>query len=220
MATPLVVPTKNPGEFFIPSLNKTFSQVELREDDAYDTVELNTGLLAKGAEFQLFQNVQNKNEQHTNMPQPRRIQSGDELTVFRIGVHPREARGNDMSVFTDYRKVIGNAQLELKFNRRLITSGPVVKYPSGYGLYGFSNEAAGAGQAAASIGMPSMAAAPVLVVPQVLKDTDDIYMKIRFPDAAWLPVVTGGTAYTAPTLGAELLVSGFLRGLVKSPLGK
>jgi hypothetical protein len=211
----IATPTGNPGELYIPALGKKFQQVELREDDVYDTIQIPGATIAAGTEFELFRDIQGKNEQHTNLPQSRRIQAGDEVAVFRIGVHPREALGNVLSTTVDSRKVFGNAHFILKFNRRVISDGPAIKYPSGYGLSGFSNEVAAAGVNAISVGVPSVAAAPTLFVPQQLKDNDDILCKLRFPDAAgWF------AAYAPPTITTAFPVSVFLRGVIKAPLGK
>lgn len=210
----VAIPTKNPGELYIPALGKTFQQVELREDDVYDTIQMEAGAVAAGKEYQFFRNVEDKNEQHTNIPQPRRIAAGDEVAVFRIGIHPREAQGDVLPLTLDIKKVFGNAHLILKFNKRIITDGPAIKYPSGYGLSGSSNEVAAAGIAFHSVGVPSVAAAPTLFVPQQLKDDDDIACKLRFPDAAWV------ADYVVPTTAGDLLISMFLRGVIKSPLGK
>lgn len=216
---PIAVPGQNPGEIYIPALGKSFQQVELREDDEYDTVALASGAIAAGTELNLFRDIQDKNEQHTNIPQPRRIAAGDEVAVFRIGVHPREANGNQVPTLVDIKKVVGNCHVWVQFNRRVITTGPLVRYPSGYGLSGFSNAVAAAGLEAASIGVPSVAAAPTLFVPQQLKDNDDIIAKLRFPDAQWLTdIIAGG--YVVPTLAAEVGLSMYLRGVIKSPLGK
>lgn len=210
----IAVPTKNPGELYIPALGKTFQQVELREDDVFDTIQMVAGAIAAGTEYQFFRNVEDKNEQHTNIPQPRRIAAGDEVAVFRIGVHPREAQGNVLPATTDVKKVFGNAHLILKFNKRIITDGPAIKYPTGYGLSGSSNEVAAAGIAFHSVGVPSVGASPTLFVPQQLRDDDDITAKLRFPDASWV------TGYVVPTTAGDLLISLFLRGVIKSPLGK
>jgi hypothetical protein len=217
MSQPIAIPTKNPGELFIPALGKAFQQVELREDDVYDTVQLAGALANVEAEF--FRDNQGKNEQHTNMAQSRRIQSGDEVAVFRIGVYPRLSLGTAHALVTDLKMVIENSHFILQFNRRLITSGPTVKYPTGYGLSGFSDGAPAAptpGVSALSIGVPSVAAAPTLFVPQQLRENDDIHCKLRFPAASW------ATSYTAPTIAAApgIAVTTFLRGVIKSPLGK
>ncbi len=215
----IAVPGSKPGEIFIPALGKSFQQVELREDDVYDSVAQVAGAIAAGTELEVFRDIQNKNEQHTNIPQSRRIQAGDEVAVFRVGIHPREAHGNTVPSLVDLKKVFGNSQLLLQFNRRLITSGPTIKYPSGYGVSGSSNGVAAAGLETFSVGVPSVAAAPTLFVPQQLRDNDDIICKIRYPDAQWLAVAQGGT-YTGPTLAGAICLTVFLRGVIKAPLGK
>lgn len=212
----IAVPTGNPGELFIPALGKKFQQVELREDDVYDTVQVATGPVTAGTEYEFFRDLQNKNEQHTNLPQARRIQAGDEVAVFRIGLYPRNRLGATPAAMGDILQIVDNAHFILKFNRRVITDGPALKYPTGYGVSGFSNTAAAVGQEAVSLGVPSIAAAPTLFVPQQLKDNDDIICKLRFPAAAW------ATNYNDPSLaGADgVAMTTFLRGVIKSPLGK
>lgn len=208
---PVAVPTKNPGEVYIPALGRSFQQVELREDDVFDTVLIASGSQAAGVRYIYFRDIDNKNEQDCNLPQSRRIQAGDEVAVFRIGLHPREAVGNTLPIFADYRKVVSGGALEVKFNRRIITQGPVIKYASGYGLAGFSDET---GATAVSIGIPSQAAAPTLFVPQQLKDNDDLSGILTFPDAAWI------SGYAVPVLGGSLRLTLFLHGVMKAPLGK
>lgn len=215
MQSQIAVPTKNPGEVFIPALGRSFQQVELREDDVYDTIAVLAGAQAAGTEYIFFRDIANKYENDTNLPQSRRINAGDEVAVFRVGLHPRESVGNTLPAFADYRKIFSTASLEVKFNRRVITEGPAIKYPTGYGLGGFSDET---GATAVSVGVPSSAAAPTLFVPQQLKDNDDLNGRLRFPDgSAWL---SSTITYTAPTLAGAVRVSLFLHGVMKAPLGK
>lgn len=214
---PIAVPTKNPGEVFIPALGKSFQQVELREDDVYDTIAVASGAQTAGTEYIYFRDIANKFEQDTNLPQTRRINAGDEVAVFRVGLHPRETLGNTLPVFNDYRKIFSTSVLEVKFNRRLITEGPSIKYPTGYGLAGFSDET---GATAVSVGVPSAAAAPTLFVPQQLKDNDDLSGKLRFPEGNQSAVFIAAASYTAPTLAGAVRVSLFLHGVMKAPLGK
>ena len=206
----IAIPTNKPGEVYIPALGKTFQQIELREDDIYDTV-LVTAASQSNTTYTFWRDIANKELQDTNLPSTRRIQSGDEVAVFRIGVHPRECVGNTLPVFADYRKIIGTAHLEVKFNRRPITAGPVVKYPSGFGMGGYSDET---GATAVAIGVPSVAAAPTLFVPQQLKDDDDLNATMKFFTADWI------IGYTAPVTAGTLRVTLFLHGVMKNPLGK
>lgn len=208
---PVAIPGKDPGEVIIPALGRSFKQIELREDDIYDTVEVASGSLTAGTELILFRDLTNKNEQHTSLKASRRIPSGDEAAVFRVGVYPRGAVGNSVPVFADLKKITENAVLDLSFNRRMVTQGPALKYQSGYGIGGSSTESGATGFA---IGVPSAAAAPTLFVPQQLKDDDDINGKLRFPGGSWT------TSYAVPVLAGNNAVTVFLHAVIKSPLGK
>ena len=204
---PVAVPGKEPGEVVIPALGRSFKQIELREDDIYDTVQVASGSISAGTELVLFRDLTDKNEQHTSLKASRRIPAGDEAAVFRVGVHVRQALGNDVPATSDHLKLYENGLFDLKFNRRQVTIGPLLKYQSGYGL-------AGNASGTTSNGVPSAAAAPTLFVPQQLKDDDDINGKFIFPGGAWI------TSYTAPSLGARNILSAFLHSVIKSPLGK
>lgn len=204
---PIAIPGKEPGEVIIPALGRSFKQIELREDDIYDTVQRASGSVSAGTELVMFRDLTDKNAQHTSLKASRRIPAGDEAAVFRVGVHVRQYLGNDGPTTPDLLKLYENGILELKFNRRQVTEGPLLKYQSGYG---FAGNATGT----ASNGVPAATAAPTLFVPQQLKDDDDINGKLIFPDAAWI------TSYTAPTLAARNIISVFLHAVIKSPLGK
>jgi hypothetical protein len=205
------MPGKEPGEVFIPALGRSFKQIELREDDTLDTVQQGSGSISAGTELVMFRDLADKNEQHTSLKASRRLPSGDEMAVFRIGWHPRGANGNDLLAVADARKLSENFVLVCKFNRRLVSEGPVIKYQSGYGLVVYGVET---GAGSHSNGVPSAAAAPTLFVPQQLKDDDDINVTLRSPGAAWI------TSYTAPSLAGRVLQTVFLHGIIKSPLGK
>lgn len=214
---PIAVPGKNPGEVMIPALGKSFQQIELREDDVHDAILILSGSIGAGAEYILFRDLTAKNEQHTSLTMTRRINAGDEAAIFRIGVHPRGAVGNATAVFPDLKKILENGILRIQFNRRLITEGPMIKYQSGYGIGGYSDET---GTSSVTVGVASAAAAPTLFVPQQLQDNDDLNCKIRFPDAQWVTNTASASAYTTPSLSAQCVVSCFLHGVLKAPLGK
>lgn len=204
---PVAVPGKEPGEVIIPALGRSFKQIELREDDIFDTVQQGSGSIAAGTELVLFRDLSDKNEQHTSLKASRKLPAGDEAAIFRVGVHVRQALGNDVPTTSDHMKIYENGVLDLKFNRRQVTFGPLLKYQSGYGL-------AGNASGTTSNGVPSAAAAPTLFVPQQLNDSDDINGLLKFPGGAWI------TSYTAPSLGARNIITAFMHSVIKSPLGK
>lgn len=208
---PIAVAGKNPGEIFIPALGRSFTQVELTEDDISDSVQQGSGSVSAGTSLKLWDSTTDKNRQHSSLGQVHRISAGEEAAVFRVGVHPRGAFGNTVPTFNDLKKITETGSLELKFNRRVITSGPILKYQSGYGIGGHSDET---GVNAFSVGVPSAAAAPTLFVPQQLKDTDDLNGTLDFLNAAWI------TSYAVPVLDGRNVITVFLRAVIKMPLGK
>lgn len=208
----VVQPTGQPGELFIPSINKTIRQVEWREDDFYDTVLITAAAQTPGTSYDFFStNLDTKRAQHSNIRTQRKIPEGNELVLFRIGLHPRGYTGNAEAVFNDIKKIAENAIFRFLLGDRLVTEGPMIKYQSGYGL---SAATTTNGASAVSVGVPSQAAAPVLLVPQEIKSSDELNGSLRFEASSWV----AGYADTTPS--AFVAVTAFLHGFIKKPLGK
>lgn len=212
MASPIAIPGKNPGELYLPQLNKTIAQTESREDDVYDTVEQLSGAATAGTKLSAFKTITNKNNQHTNLTTIRRIAAGDEFFMNRVGCHVRQAMGNTVAVDSDVILAAENMDLSFKLGRRLVTEGPLLKYQSGYGVVGMTNRNA---TGIVTIGVASYAAAPQLLVVQPVTDTDDLIADIFINDNSW---INGGSAM--PTFTNKTYVTVFLHGVIKSPLGK
>jgi hypothetical protein len=216
----VVQATGKAGELFIPALGRTIRQVEWREDDIYDTVVVTGAAQTPGTSYDFFStNLDTKRGQHSNVRTQRRIASDNELVMFRAGLHPRGYMGNALAVFADIHKVAENAIFRLLLGDRLVTEGPMIKYQSGYGLSGFSGAATTVAattinNSPVSVGVPSQAAAPVLLVPQEINSQDELNGSLRFESAAWV----SGYADTTPS--AIVGVSCFLHGFIKKPLGK
>lgn len=216
MPTPIVQPTGKPGELNIPALGKTIRQVEWREDDIYDTVLVTAAAQTPGTSYDFFAvNLDTKKPQHANVRNLRRIASDNELVMFRIGLHPRGYVGNAEGAFADIKKVAENGIFKFSLGDRLVAEGPAIKFQSGYGLGGFAATTANnTTQGAISFGVPSAAAAPVLLVPQEITSADELNGSLRFESAAWV------SGYVDTTPGAVVGMSCFLHGFIKKPLGK
>lgn len=203
------------GELFIPALGKAIKLVEWREDDFYDTVT--TGAVnaastpAAGTSLEFFRDLASKNLQHTNLRTSRRIPAGSEFIMSRIGVVPAQASGNVVYTPADTEKVAYGATLTFKINDRLVSEGPLYKYQSGYGVTGSTTQN---NTGLATIGVPSAAAAPNLMVAQPIMDDDDLVATIDFKSADWL------TGYAQPTFTAGLPITLSLHGFIKKPQGK
>lgn len=189
--------------------------VEWREDDFYDTVctadpSAVAAAITAGASFEFFRDLANKNLPHTNLRTARRIPAGSEFIMSRIGVVPNQAFGNVTPSPTDITKLVYAATLSFKINDRLISEGPLYKYQSGYGVTGSTTENA---TGYVTVGVPSAAAAPTLMVAQPVQDNDDLQCTMDVKSNSWQ---TGAVLPTIKGIAVTLILHGF----IKKPQGK
>lgn len=210
---------KEAGTLFIPALNRTIKLVEWREDDFYDTVVVGTtgdvtaaaALLTAGASFEFFRDLANKNLPHTNLKTARRIPAGSEFIMSRIGVVPNQAYGNNLVTDDAIIKLAFACTLTFKINDRLVSEGPLYKYQSGYGVTGSTTRNA---TGVVTIGVPSAAAAPTLMVAQPVQDDDDLMGTIDVKSNTWTSA--NAVLPTVVATGITLM----LHGYIKKPQGK
>lgn len=210
---PLLQPTGNAGEYFIPALGQTVKLVKWKEDDYYDTVYRALGAIAAGTKLKFFTDtVTSKNLQHTNLAQQRRINSGSDMVMSRIGVLIAQAVGNVVADGDDVLKCAYAGSIQFKIGKeRIVAEGPLVKFQSGLGMTGATTQN---DHGVFTTGVPSAAAAPQLLVAQPIKDGDDLYADLTFEDGTGL-----NAAYVMPTTVRALAFTIFLHGLIKDPTG-
>jgi hypothetical protein len=201
---------------------------DFREGDKYDTIAIPFGLQTWGTEFIFFQNIQNKRFLDTNLKTPSKLSAGESMVLDRIGLYVRSAAGAVMTLPHDFKQVVDNAYYRLDINDILQDEGPAVKFPSGYGLYGQTNEA---DQGVLSVGVPATASAARLVKKQLLNQNHELRGILRFDSRQWLvaaaPFITAEQAtadFTTVAPGSEdqgvVLVTNFLHGLIRSAVTK
>lgn len=203
------------GSLFIPALGKAIKLVEWREDDFYDTVVTGdvsaaAATVTAGTSLEFFRDLASKNLQHTNLRTSRRIPAGSEFIMSRIGVVPNQAFGNVMASPTDLVKHCYAATLTFKINDRLVSEGPLYKYQSGFGITGSTTQN---DTGLATIGVPSAAAAPNLMVAQPVQDDDDLVATIDYKSNSW---ATNAVMPSVKAIGITLSLHGF----IKKPQGK
>lgn len=203
---------------------------DFREGDKYDTVVLPTGALAFGAEFIFFQDIQNKRSTDTNLKTPSKLSAGESMVLDRIGLSIRSSTGVAFPAPQDYKTVFDNAFYRLEINGLLQDEGPAIKFPSGYGLYGQTNEN---GQGIVSVGVPATASAARLVKKQLLNQNHELRGFLRFDPRGWLttgvgapfsvgaatPVITVQSSQATPE-NCGLLVINWLHGLIRAAVSK
>lgn len=201
---------------------------DFREGDKYDTVAIPFGLQAWGTEFIFFQNIQNKRFLDTNLKTPSKLSAGESMVLDRIGLYVRSAQGQLETTPHDFKQVVDNAYYRLDINDILQDEGPAVKFPSGYGLYGQTNETL---QGVLSVGVPATASASRLVKKQLLNQNHELRGVLRFDARGWLVSAQGPfttqtqatASFTSAFPDTEIgcvLVTNFLHGLIRSAVTK
>lgn len=204
---------------------------DFREGDKYDTIAIPTGTIGAGTEFLFFQDIQGKRETDTNLRTPSKLSAGESMVLDRIGLYVRSSTGVAFPAPQDVKSIMDNAFYRLEINSLLQDEGPAIKFPSGYGLYGQTNES---GQGIVSVGVPATASASKLLKKQLLNQNHEIIGRLLFSQRPWLtagatplfasaaavnPVITTQAATDPPT-NAAVLVTNYLHGLIRAAVSK
>jgi hypothetical protein len=206
---------------------------DFREGDKYDTIAIPTGQIQAGTEFTYFNNLQGKNSTDTNLRTPSKLSAGESMVLDRIGLHVRLSTGTAFPPPADIKTVLENSFYRLKINDILQDEGPAIKFPSGYGLYGQTNEN---GQGIVTNGVPATASTARLVKKQLLNQNHELDGRLRFDQRQWLTSTVLGPApfpvagselavitvqtSSSPPANAAVLVTNFLHGLIRAAVSK
>lgn len=199
--------TKEPGVFYDDVLGKYIKIVEWSQGDRYDTVVTASGAVTAGTSKNFFRSLTDKEKLDGNFPSPRRVLSnGEEMILERVGVYCPLSLGNTVVAPADIKKAAEGFYLSVKLDRKEICDGPAMRFPTGYGLAGQTNET---GAGIVSIGVPSVLAAPKLARAHELNMDSDVDATGVWYDRVW-------DATNMPTLGSKVYHRLHLIGLFKS----
>lgn len=216
----------NPGRFLDTGSGQVLNIAEYREDDKYDTIVIyGDGILsasyAAGKQFVFFRDIAKKQLIDTNFTQPSRLGAGEKMVVDRIGISlPNVAPTLSADPDGDWDRWIGDdvatiadcAHLLINVNSLLLTSGPLIKYASGYGLSG--------GFVNTNLGVPSPAAVGRLVKTQTLTENHEVIGYLTFYDRSWADY-DSTQKVEFPTFDSDaLFVKCWLHGLFKTAVNK
>lgn len=210
-----------PGKFIDAITGAVYDISEMREGDKWDTIVIDYGAIAAGAEYYFFRDVSRKRLVDTNFTQQSRLSAGEQVIINRIGAQIALAGGNVTPRPDDVKKVAENAFLRIEVNQLLQAEGKLVTFNSGYGLSGMTQET---DQGVIGIGVPATASAAKLLRTQLLTDKHEVLGYLRFYDRNWLATYStyyeDNPAEKMPTLRDPLLVVCYLHGLIKSAVSK
>jgi len=101
------------------------------------------------------------------------------MIIDRLWAYVPSSCGNTNPTPTDLKKIADNGYVKFQVNRKDVAEGPMIMFPSGYGVYGSTTEnAAGI----VSNGVPSVAAAPKLKREQYITSDHDLDAVLKFYD--------------------------------------
>ena len=212
--------TDETGVYEIEGLGTRIRLLEWRAGAFYDTVQFaSDGVAAQspGAQQYLFQNLQNKNRQFTNLDNNAgRLPALNELITNRVGAHILQSFGNTVISDADIIKFAHAAYMRVSVNQtRIIYDEPLYCAQSGFGITGSTTRN---NTGVVTIGVPSAAAAPQLLVAQPIGPNDSIGTDsyIVLYNNNW---ITGSNPAggTMPTLATSVFCTVFLDGLIKKP---
>lgn len=201
---------------------------DFREGDKYDSIAIDTGNIVAGTEFLFFQDVQQKRLLDTNLKTPSKLSAGESMVLDRIGLYMRTGVGIAFPPPQDFKTVYDGAYFKLEINGILQDEGPAIKFPSGYGLYGMTNES---GQGIVSLGVPATASAARMVKKQLLNQNHELLGTLRFDTRPWLTSGSSGfwsatgiipaiTVQTTADEDAGVVVMCLLHGLIRAAVTK
>ena len=205
--------TDETGVYEIEGLGTKIRLLEWRAGAFYDTVAFAAGVQSPGAQQFLFQNLQNKNRQFTNLDNNAgRLPALNELITNRVGAHIVQSFGNTVSTDADIIKMAHAAYMRVSVNQtRIIYDEPLFCAQSGFGVTGSTTRN---NTGVVTIGVPSAAAAPQLLVAQPIGPNDSIGTDsyIVLYANSWTTPAGG-----MPTFANQVPVTVFLDGLIKKP---
>lgn len=216
--------TDETGVYEIEGLGTKIRLLEWRAGSFYDSLQFQQGAQQAGTQQQLFQNLQNKNRQFSNLDNNAgRLPALNELITNRVGAHLLQAFGNTVISDSDIIKFAHAAYMRVSVNQtRLIFDAPLYTAQSGYGVTGSTTRN---NTGVVTVGIPSAAAAPQLLVAQPIGPNDSIgtdsYVTLYNNNWILNTQINGNPASilggTLPTFDTAVFTTVFLDGLVKKP---
>jgi hypothetical protein len=220
--------TDETGVYEIEGLGTKIRLLEWRAGSFYDSISFTSDGVtpqAAGSQQQLFQNLNGKTRQFSNLDNNAgRLPALNELITNRVGAHLLQAWGDVVISDADIIKFAHAAYMRVSVNQtRLIFDAPLYTAQSGYGVQGSTTRN---NTGIATVGVPSAAAAPQLLVAQPIGPNDSIgtdsYLTLyavnqsNWAQLSALTVPTAAAA-TLPVFSTSVFATIFLDGLVKKP---
>ena len=220
--------TDETGVYEIEGLGTKIRLLEWRAGSFYDSISFpSDGATPQtpGVQQQLFQNLNGKTRQYSNLDNNAgRLPALNELITNRVGAHLLQSFGDTVISDADIIKFAHAAYMRVSVNQtRLIFDAPLYTAQSGYGVTGSTTRN---NTGVVTVGVPSAAAAPQLLVAQPIGPNDSIgtdsYITMYAVNQSNWAQLGAGTVptlalATLPVFESSVFATIFLDGLVKKP---
>lgn len=197
-----------PGHFVDMVTRDEIVLTEARETDRYDSVERASGTLTAGTALRFFNDLSNKNDLDTNIPEAGKLVTGSERMILEsLGVSVQASNSTLLLSTADLKRIICHGYLEFKLNKTVVADGPAECFPAGYGPSGNTTENS---QAVVSNGIPSRVGVRPLAEQQIITDNHTVKATLTFQARTWL------TTSTQPSLDNQNVIRLYCHGILES----
>lgn len=171
-----------PGAVMDDATGKKFRVSNEQRKVLYDTETQAAGAITANTEIRFFDDLANKKKLDNNTQNQRRIPAGTVFEMERVGLRVSACTGSLVATGSDIKKTLECGYLRFEVNSILVTDGPGVHYPAGFGVTGSTVEA---GAAVVTNGVAGATAHLPLVSPITLNDQYDLNPTYTFHDRLW-----------------------------------
>jgi hypothetical protein len=215
---PLMQSQTNSAIFVDPDSGKSYELVDSYEGSFFDTVYQASGAITAGTELFPFATTNGTNNlpkgrTHTNFTKAKQIPGEHSFIMQRIWVHLLQAFGSVLAEVDDLLWVAYACALEFKLGSRTVGNGPLIFFPSGFGMVGSLSDEGGA-VATGHIGtmtngVASLATVPNSIQPHLVSEKKELDVRAFFPSNAW-----GSGSVQMPTTTAAMGLMFGMFGLI------
>jgi hypothetical protein len=206
---PGILPMRGrPGYYMDQATGRVINMSKAYEGPKFDTIFVDSGLIASGDYYDFFKDLDGKDTLDTNFSEPQKLSATEEMLITRVGVYVCAASGGTLAKAADVRMVAEAAYVEFKINDDVIAAGPVAFLPSGFGFAGSITEA---DDGIVSVGVPSLGAVPRLKKTHFINKEFKVSGRLTFQKRDW---ATPAMDAEMPTLTNEVLIKAILWGII------
>jgi len=197
-----------PGKYINTQTREIFELIDAVEGNKYDTVRQASGAVTANQKIKIFDTKADKLDVDADFhTQGQVVGQSEKLLMEWIGIEMPLNEGANLVQIDDIKRAISNVSFLFQLGKTVIAKGPIITFPSGYGLAGQTVETA---TGVVSIGVPSTAAVEKLHRRQFVTSKHSVKCELVWDNRAWI------SGFAMPTLDAAVTFRVYLHGLIET----